>query len=355
MHAAYALLRRATKDAVRASNGGAARDSDVKRRLLELDPAWDESNLGFSKFSRFLRRAHDDEVVTLRKLENGNYEVSGGGGEPEEEAPSRGRRGRAREERGGRREQAAREERPRRKEASDTAGSGRESAAAQGTPTAGAPSEKSAAGEVSTAPAQAATQRAARPPQSLGVRRGSRSRSGAPAGPPPLFEGQTAAPAAGRAAPGKEASTESGPAKDAQQRPSAAAPGTFPTERAAAVDHLAGYKGVGRRTAEVLIDAFGAERLYHALTEQRAQIRELLGPRRSQTLLTAFDAEREQNEGGSPAARKRTGTRGARKKKATAKASDDSSTEAAAQPAAKKTGARRGRRGGARKKATPAK
>src|SRR5690606_6058519 len=63
---AYELLRRATSDLTR--GGGPARDSDVKRRMLELNASFDESNYGFSKFSRFLRQAHDAEVVTLRKL-----------------------------------------------------------------------------------------------------------------------------------------------------------------------------------------------------------------------------------------------------------------------------------------------
>src|SRR5690606_5106883 len=107
--AAYALLRRATRDAQRAGGGSVARDSDVKRRLLELDPQWDESNLGFSKFSRFLRRAHDEDVVTLRRLDNGNYEVAAGVVDVIDEP--RGRRGRGRSSEGRSAAPAVREER----------------------------------------------------------------------------------------------------------------------------------------------------------------------------------------------------------------------------------------------------
>src|SRR5262249_49347315 len=73
----YDLLQRATSDLVR-SKGSPIRDSDLKRRMLELRPGFDESNYGFSKFSRFLRQAHDAEIINLQKVENGSYEVTPG-------------------------------------------------------------------------------------------------------------------------------------------------------------------------------------------------------------------------------------------------------------------------------------
>src|SRR5690606_268913 len=75
VRAAYELLRRAV-DGLARGPGEAVRDSDVKRRMLELEPGWDGSTLGFSKFSRFLRQAHDMEVIDLRKTDNGAYEVT---------------------------------------------------------------------------------------------------------------------------------------------------------------------------------------------------------------------------------------------------------------------------------------
>lgn len=75
LRAAYELLRRAVEHLI-GRNGEMARDSDVKRRMLELYPGWDESALGFSKFSRFLRQAHDAEVIDLHRGEGGSYQLT---------------------------------------------------------------------------------------------------------------------------------------------------------------------------------------------------------------------------------------------------------------------------------------
>ena len=75
LRAAYDLLRRAVEYLV-GKNGEMVRDSDVKRRMLELQPGWDESKLGFSKFSRFLRQAHDAEVIDLHRGEGGSYQLT---------------------------------------------------------------------------------------------------------------------------------------------------------------------------------------------------------------------------------------------------------------------------------------
>ncbi len=55
---------------------GTVRDSDVKRRLLELDPGFDEGELGFSKFSKFLHAAEEEGAVELTRGPNGNYHVA---------------------------------------------------------------------------------------------------------------------------------------------------------------------------------------------------------------------------------------------------------------------------------------
>lgn len=75
LRAAYDLLRQAVEQLVERS-GEMARDSDVKRRILELHPGWDESTLGFSKFSRFLRQAHDAEVIDLHRGDGGSYQLT---------------------------------------------------------------------------------------------------------------------------------------------------------------------------------------------------------------------------------------------------------------------------------------
>jgi uncharacterized protein (TIGR00288 family) len=49
------------------------RDSDVKRRILEFDPAFDEGELGFSKFSKFLLAAEEQNAIALTRGPDGNY------------------------------------------------------------------------------------------------------------------------------------------------------------------------------------------------------------------------------------------------------------------------------------------
>ncbi len=71
---AYALLQHAARALV--GRGGSARDADVKRKMLEMVPGFDETGLGFSKFSRFLRQAHDAEAIDLRRSDDGSYEVA---------------------------------------------------------------------------------------------------------------------------------------------------------------------------------------------------------------------------------------------------------------------------------------
>ena len=53
-----------------------ARDSDVKRKMLEANRGFDEGEMGFGKFSRFLLQAEEHGVISLEKTEMGNYRVS---------------------------------------------------------------------------------------------------------------------------------------------------------------------------------------------------------------------------------------------------------------------------------------
>ncbi len=70
---AYALLRKALPDI--SPDNSWTRDSDLKRRMLDLDRGFDEAELGFSKFSKFLTQAHEDEIVRIRRNEAGNFVV----------------------------------------------------------------------------------------------------------------------------------------------------------------------------------------------------------------------------------------------------------------------------------------
>ncbi|MEX0912289.1 MAG: NYN domain-containing protein, partial [Gemmatimonadota bacterium] len=75
LEAAYALLQEAVRKSTSRDSKG-VRDGDVKRKMLEISRAFDEAKLGFSKFTRFLRQAHDAEVIDLSRAGAGNYEVS---------------------------------------------------------------------------------------------------------------------------------------------------------------------------------------------------------------------------------------------------------------------------------------
>jgi uncharacterized protein (TIGR00288 family) len=137
---AYALLQHTVRQMVRP--GATARDGDVKRKMLELQPGFDEHALGFSKFNRFLRQAHDAEVVDVRRQEDGGYEVL---------LPAGGKR--------------------------------------LPDPVLGAGAPQPRAAEAGVAPADISA-----PVEERGGRGGrGRGRRGAPAGPPPLLPGQVVA------------------------------------------------------------------------------------------------------------------------------------------------------------------
>ncbi|MGH6950828.1 MAG: NYN domain-containing protein, partial [Vitreimonas sp.] len=233
---AYELLQRATADLGR-GKGSPIRDSDVKRRMLELRPGFDEGTYGFSKFSRFLRQAHDAEVINLQKVENGSFEVSPGAKashhrgsarvavepaatpatdgaaavveKPRRGGRDRGRRGREPRERPASAQkevvpavkpdfvevQAEQQTQPKERKAAPAppARSAAEPVSKPSvTPAAAAPAAVSAPAPAPYAPSAAPG--AGKPGVSLGFRRG--SRGGAPASaPPPILAGQTISPA----------------------------------------------------------------------------------------------------------------------------------------------------------------
>ena len=93
--------------------GDVMRSDRLKQVLLEMDPSFDEKALGFQKFNKFLQEAAARGLLSLRKQENGQFEVgpptaeSQAAAETQQEGREsrrggRGRRGRRREE--GRRE-----------------------------------------------------------------------------------------------------------------------------------------------------------------------------------------------------------------------------------------------------------
>ena len=349
---AYALLRTATRD-VAGRNGGTARDSDVKRRMLELQPEWDEGTLGFSKFSRFLRQAHDAEIITLQRGDTG-YDVMSGDGSAAiaRETTTLGRSGRggrhgakpaqtAMFDGGDTRTGAAESgEAPMDSQVTHPAAE-RAAAATPSQPAAAQAQARPASHSASSPAAQSASQAAAPTGPTMGPRRGVRGRP--LGGPPPLLEGQTIAPlqataaaaatatpatsatsattsaseaaGAGEAAPATQAAKSSGaqpskqagkqtakqaakqsekqPAKQPAARESKNAPFAalgFPSDPAAIASHLAEYKGVGPKSIQTLIDSFGTANVFDALQNRQDRVRELLGAR-AETLLDAWGDE----------------------------------------------------------------
>ena len=344
--AAYDLLRKAVAALAGDDPLAGVRDSDVKRKMLAFDSSFDEATLGFPKFSRFLRQAHDQEVVDLRKGDNGTYEVAlrGESSPPREEQPMAG------------------------------APSGGEDVDA-----AAAPTPETQAAEEQRSRAAARAERSADPGRRLQPRlaRGRRR----PDGPPPLLEGQVVVvPGAGslvaevpeatpekapeeprrgrstrrkkeeqapvkatrakQAPPTEAASTEApeivapagtatakeSPAREApaKEAPKARAPRKprvakvvppvdpsgavnpvalgLPTDPEEVVRYLStSYKGVGRKTAESLVEVFG-DRLFTALNTEPQKVRNTVAVARAEMVLDGWrlDLEKRLTEGPPP-------------------------------------------------------
>ena len=253
---AYALLVRSTKSLV--SDGReAVRDSDVKRKMLALDRSFDEAELGFGKFNRFLRQAHDHEVIDLRKRESGNYEVALRDG-PETD---RGRT--ASEGEAGTR--------------ADPGGADRSAPSEIAIPTSDVATDT---GIVSPTPEE----RGVDPERSsggawLGPRRGSTRRRGPSESPPPLFEGQAVVT--------PERTTAAAEVHSGSSEIDLAALG-LPTGHDAALRYLTNsYRGVGAKTAEALVDRFG-DRLFHILHQESDELFEVLSKSRAEAVLGAW-------------------------------------------------------------------
>ena len=70
----YALMVECLKD--QSSKGQESLiDSDVKRKMLQMDRTFDEAEFGFKKFSKFLLQAEQDGVIETEVAETGGYKV----------------------------------------------------------------------------------------------------------------------------------------------------------------------------------------------------------------------------------------------------------------------------------------
>jgi hypothetical protein len=61
-----------------ARNGDVMRSDRLKQVMQQIDPNFDERNAGFNRFSKFVLEAGQRGVVTVTKLDNGQFEVTPG-------------------------------------------------------------------------------------------------------------------------------------------------------------------------------------------------------------------------------------------------------------------------------------
>ena len=241
LQAAYELLRRGLERML-GDGREAVRDSDVKRKMLELDADFDEAKLGFSKFSRFLLQASDHEIITLRKLDSGNFEVSlRPAGDPESSPPP-----------------------PLQSDPPSVV-----SEPTEPTPEPGPPHKESALVALG---------------RRFGLRLGPlRSREEAP--PPPPAPAPSPAPVVPSSPP---------PPPAARLDPSALG---LPTDTDAQVRYLTNrYKGVGKKTAEKLVEGFG-EDLFTVLQEEPQRVQDLIPQARAENVLEQWKADFDRRTG----------------------------------------------------------
>ena len=228
---AYQLLVSVLED-FRTVGREPVRDSDLKRKMLKKNADFDEAELGFPKFSRFLVQATEHGVISTDRTERGNFEVS---------LPD----------------------------------SHSESEAADDISLDVTVVEQETTSVVEVVPSSS--------PDSglrLGPRRGSTRRRGGE-DLPQLFEGQ----AAGTSIPSEtDSATLSG------EDFSASSIG-LPTDPQAIVRYLAHrYKGVGQKTAETLVEQFGPA-LFQTLRDDPESVKAALPSNRGDQVLVAWKAD----------------------------------------------------------------
>jgi hypothetical protein len=328
---AYALLRSVVE--ARAGQDG-VRDSEVKRHMLERDGSFDEAVLGFRKFSRFLRQAHDEEVINLERTDQGNYRVrsvsgsakAGGatdGASKADEAPPA-----ERERRSSRRTRRGRGDSRREQARAEKAGAEGPSSAKEAAPHSEAAGVETADAE----PAEAADDEGRKPTGLLGRRRkATRAAPGGKVIPGPIDDSPDDS---GSSKQVKEVSPPSTPqtrstglfrrgarsarrpgSRDAGAPTSAGSSDStgageearggkeaLPVDDAVElIEHMSrGYQGVGRRTAERLVEEFGDE-VFEVIDNEPDRIASVLPKGRAQAVIDGRRAELEADaEGDAP-------------------------------------------------------
>jgi uncharacterized protein (TIGR00288 family) len=287
---AYALLRTAL-ERLRSAGRHPARDSDVKRKILEERPDFDETELGFAKFSKFLAQAEEHGVVRTERGESGLDVMLADGSAPISQAP------------------AARREEDRPAAEPEPMPSVEREEAARAEPDE-EPEWRGEPAPASSGPVVFDVQPDGDEGPGLGPRRGSTRRRGGEE-PPPLFEGQVVSTEARahRASSGSATPTQGGSATavEAPAAPSGRGPELeglgLPSDPEAIVRYLTHrYKGVGEKTAETLVETFGVG-LFATLRDDPDAVARVIPTGRAEQVLEAWRADYERRtssrEGGS--------------------------------------------------------
>ena len=228
---AYQLLVSVLED-FRTAGREPVRDSDLKRKMLKKNADFDEAELGFPKFSRFLVQATEHGVISTDRTERGNFEVS----LPDSHSES---------------------------EVTDDISL-----------------DVTVVEQETTSVVEVVPSSSPDSGLRLGPRRGSTRRRGGE-DLPQLFEGQ----AAGTSIPSEtDSATLSG------EDFSASSIG-LPTDPQAIVRYLAHrYKGVGQKTAETLVEQFGPA-LFQTLRDDPESVKAALPSNRGEQVLVAWKAD----------------------------------------------------------------
>jgi uncharacterized protein (TIGR00288 family) len=308
LQGAYALMTRALEQ-LKEAGRDPVRDSDVKRKILEIDGSFDETELGFPKFSKFLSQAEEHGVVRLSRNDAGNFEVGLRAGD----APS-----------GAKRDRGARKASDH--GASDADGSDQVDEGRTLTVKADSAPEKLAPGPtvVEFSPSEPGDQGLR-----LGPRRGSTRRrdgddglvllpgQGVPAHQTDVFDRPSSAEPPTR--------EDAGPASRGHDGSFDAAELGLPTDPEAIVRYLTHrYRGVGEKTAELLVERFGSG-LFGVLRDDPAAINDAVTPKRAEQVLEAWQIDYERRrtrrsgsggnvDGGEGRSSERGGRRGGRRR-----------------------------------------
>ncbi len=299
LKAGYALMVRALGE-LRETGKDAVRDSDVKRKMLEMDARFDETELGFPKFSKFLAQAEEHGVVRLRRNEAGNFEVTldGAGEQPRSKGAGRRR---------GVQKRTGPEDVPSLFGALESDAASGEAAVQEEASAAPKPkAEPKPKPRAEPKPKAEPTVLEIRPSDlgdtglRLGPRRGSTRRRGDDEA-LILLPGQAVAPSSMSVR-----AEESRQAAEATQVTLAAPAGGgsfdgealgLPTEPAAIVRYLTHrYRGVGEKTAEALVERFGAD-LFGVLQDDPEAIAAAVTPKRAEQVLEAWKVDFDRRSG----------------------------------------------------------